>query len=525
MGASWPIRMLVYGAGDAINGSGALDKNIEAQLSRLRQVATNPYVAAVAQLDAAESAATRQVLDPTGKFAPLQVPEFNTGDPDVLMRFMAWGTWLLPAQRTILVLSGHGMAWEDDLARRVLGETRGMVRSKVKDVSSAGRHHPRRIFGHDMSKQDSLMRALLVDGNSRDFLSNAELGALCDQVATQVIGGKIDVLVFDACLMSSWELLQELGNSVSTVVASVDELSAAGVDLAGPVQAMTEARGELSASQLAGLFPEKFGPRVPFDSCVAVDLSRPEWSQALDHFRAFATQLHEWVRASPDNKRAMREALRSPSIALVHFSSGGLTDVEALARTVATALPGVPAECIQSINAAAAALRACVLGKSLGRDYERALGLSIFAPNSETVFAANRAEYGRLTFPLVTGWLSVLEATYAQEGAPTRGIPPKATPRAGAGQTRGGRPLVGEEAEQTTELLVSLRGIKLEPEVRERLEEAIRAVVLRLLGSADVTGDLHISPLSKFAKSRGIKLSPASASGLVIKVGEQPQVH
>jgi hypothetical protein len=42
-------------------------------------------------------------------------------------------------------------------------------------------------------------------------MSNAQPGSSCDQIGA-LLAGKIDVLVFDACLMSAWEILQELGD-------------------------------------------------------------------------------------------------------------------------------------------------------------------------------------------------------------------------------------------------------------------------------------------------------------------------
>ncbi|HSP77989.1 MAG TPA: clostripain-related cysteine peptidase, partial [Myxococcaceae bacterium] len=505
-----PIRMLVYGAGDAINGAGALDTQIHAQISRLLQVVTNQYVAAVAQLDAARTPAWRFLLDPWGRHRPMQVEEFNTGDPDALLRFVEWGMQVIPARRTVLVLSGHGMAWEDDLARQVLG-TRSLTRlpsPPEKEAPRGVRHHTRRLFGHNLDKVGTLSRAVLIDGHSRDFLSNAELASACERIASRLPGGRIDALIFDACLMSSWELLQEVSDSVRTVVASVDELSAAGVDLAQPARALTEARGELDAPQIAATFASHFAPQTSFDSCVAIDLSKPEWSLALNHFHNFATRLNGWVRSAPGNRETVRNALRVAATSVVKFTSGGLADAAALAQAV-EGMSGVPGECVQSLKAAVSTARSCVLGKQVGQDYQSATGLSLFAPNSATVYNTNRPEYLRLEFPNVTGWGSVLDAVYGRENVYTRFIQEAIPPTRGvAGLVAPTAEAQPEEALPSTEFLVAVRGVKLDSEVREGIEEAIRSVVLRVLGSAELRGELHISPLRKFAKEQGLELSP-----------------
>ncbi|MCY1079149.1 clostripain-related cysteine peptidase [Archangium lansingense] len=559
----WPIRILVYGAGDAINGAGALDTQIHAQISGLLQVVTNPYVAAVAQLDAANGPAWRLVLDPSGRHQPTQVEEFNTGDPDTLLRFVEWGMHLIPARRTILVLSGHGVAWEDEMARKVLG-TATRFASPVQPTQKGVRHHARRLFGHNINMVGSMTRALLIDGNSRDFLSNAELASACDRIASQLPEGKIDVLVFDACLMSSWELLQELSNSVMTVVASVDELSAAGVDLARPAQALTQAQGQMDAPRIAATIASTFTPQTVFDSCAAIDLSKQEWTLALNHFHNFATRLHAWISSAPGNKEAMRNALRVAASSLVKFKSGGLADASALAQAVG-AMPGVPPECVQSINAAVAAAGACVMGKKVGRNYQRAMGLSLFAPDSDTVYNTNRPDYLRLQFPNVTGWGSVLDAVYGRENVftrflqpaipPTRGVegvsappsapqptmggaaqPPTSQPTmGGAAPPSASQPMMGgavppsapqpEEAAPMTEFFVAVRGIELDPDMREGIEEAIRSVVLRVLGNAELGGDLHISSLKKFAKTQGIELPQDGVTGIVVQAGEDQKLH
>src|SRR3954465_8924583 len=111
--SNWPIRIMLYGAGEAINGASELDSQIEAQLSGLARVATNYYVSALAQLDSSAVPPVRYVLDPLGQQPITQISDFNAGDPQELVNFAQWCTETCPAERSVLVLSGHGAAWED----------------------------------------------------------------------------------------------------------------------------------------------------------------------------------------------------------------------------------------------------------------------------------------------------------------------------------------------------------------------------------------------------------------------------
>jgi hypothetical protein len=423
----WPIRFMLYGAGDAVNGMGALDTEIQAQLSSLIRVATNPYVVAVAQLDSSSTPSTRYVLDPFGRQPISQFREVNTGDPAELLDFVQWSATLCPARRSVLILSGHGMAWEDEMAQNVVA-TRGLkpAATAVKSIPHA-RHHSRRLFGRNLSKTTAMTRAVLIDGTSRDYLSNAELGSVCYRIAS-MLGDKLDVLVFDACLMSSWELLQELSGSVKTVVASVDELSASGVDLARPAYAFSTNGGEVEPKQMAATFAAYFTPRANFDSCIAIDLSGQEWASALAHFRIFANNLLPWLQASPNHAEAARGALKHAATSLAKFTSGGLGDVAALASAI-TAIPQIPGASAQSINAVVAALRSCILGRNVGRDYQSALGVSVFSPDSASVYKTNRSDYLRLQFPNASGWGPVLEVLHGSETTP------RLTPTSGGGNS------------------------------------------------------------------------------------------
>lgn len=406
----WPLRISVYGAGEAINGAGALDQQILAQLYNLGRVATNRFVAATAQLDSSSVPSVRFVLDPLNRQSPIQLPDVDVGDPQELVNFAEWSGEICPAKQSVVVLSGHGAAWEDEIARQVVG-TRGIsMPAGAKSVPAGAWHHARSLFGPKITPEGSVARALLIDGSDHDFLSNAKLGAVCDRMATMQ-GGVIDLLVFDACLMSSWEILTEITPAVSTVVASVDELSAAGIDLSGPVMVATQNQGQMAAKELAGTFAELFQPKASFDTCVAIDLSISQWAAAISSFGAFCDNVLPWIEASPTNASKMRDALGGAATSIVRFWNGGLADVSALAQAV-TAISGLPNACQQALRNAESALSACVIGKSLGSDYSNAMGLSVFAPNSLTNFTTNRPDYSRLRFSSTTGWIGVLDALF-----------------------------------------------------------------------------------------------------------------
>jgi Clostripain family len=508
--SDWPIRVMLYGAGDAINGANALAPEIQQQLSRLSQVATNRYVAAIAQLDASNVPTLRYVIDPAGRQPVNQLADVDTGDPSELVAFVSWSAAICPAQRSVLVLSGHGAAWEDALVDQVLGTpVAALTRSATAVAQVPGAiHHARRLFGSGVTPAGTATRAVLIDGDKRDYLSNAQLGAACETIS-QLLGGPIDVLVFDACLMSSWEILQELSGSASTVVAAIDEISAAGIDLASPVYTLSVASGAGDATTIAATIANKFQPQAAFDSCIAINLLNRNWTAALGYFRAFCGAFLPWVQASPANADAARSALRYAATSIVKFTGGGLADIGALAGAIAN-IPSAPAEAITNAKAAAAALQACVLARATGSDYQAAIGLSIFAPNSSTVYATNRPEYVRLQFPNASGWSAVLDVLYGFPNEIARfltnaGVAP--VPAAAAGADGG-----------DAEFVVSLRGFPIDDGTRGQIEKAINRAVLEVLASIDMLGDVNVTPPGPFAQTRGLRLPSGlgSTAGLVV---------
>lgn len=515
--AGWPLRILVYGAGEAVNGASALASQIQTQLHNLSQVATNRSVAALAQLDASDVPTQRQVLDPQGRQPVYSLPNVDVGDPAALLDFVRWSVSLCPADRTVLMLSGHGAAWQDSMVTGVLGPSVATSRGVTGvPVVPGAVHHPRSLFGENVGPGASITRAVLIDGHDRDYLSNAELGSAVSDIR-MVLGEKIDTLVFDACLMSSWEILQELSDGVDVVVASIDELSAAGIDISATARQLTVQQGAATGQAIGTMLATGFKPQTSFDSCVAVDLSRPDWAAAVQAFRSFCAAALPWVQASTANADAFRQALRTASTSLVEYSGGGLADVSALAAAVA-AVPGMPAEAVSGATAAATAVRACVLARSTGADYRSATGLSVFAPGSVTVYGSNRSDYIRLQFSVLSGWGGLLDQTYGLGDAVTRfisGIPvqepaPIPTPL----------PAPVPAPATTTEdaeFVVSLGSLELDQQTVQEIETAINRAVLDILAELDLLGGISLLPPDQVTATRSLSLAGIGPTmGLVI---------
>lgn len=191
--AKWTV--MVYMAGDNNLESAAM-----VDLKEMAKVGSTSDVNIVVQLDRERDNITKRIrVLKKGHTSPtLLLPETDTGDPAVLTDFFQWSVANYPADRYMLVLWNHGGGWWED------------ERSGRKKRLSFFKHaHP--AIGK---------RGICYDDTSNgDCLDNAELKNALAGFST-LIGGKLDILGMDACLMQMAEVAYQLKDSVSFIVGS-----------------------------------------------------------------------------------------------------------------------------------------------------------------------------------------------------------------------------------------------------------------------------------------------------------------
>jgi len=123
--------------------------------------------------------------------------ECNMGDPATLSAFIRFCRENYPSEMTMLVMSDHGGGW--------------------RRTSSAG-SNPRHAA--------LTLRDISIDETSRgDSLSIREFS---DAIADATDGQKIDLVLFDACIMGMVEVGYEIRNNVRYMVASTENVPLSG---------------------------------------------------------------------------------------------------------------------------------------------------------------------------------------------------------------------------------------------------------------------------------------------------------
>lgn len=183
----------------------------------------------------------------------------DTGDWRRLADFIRWGHASFPARRYALVILGHGSGW--------------------RDISQA--------------------KGLALDGETGRGIENRELAR-----AIAESGGKLDLLVMNACLMQTAEALYDLRDSASYIVGSENVMRGMPYET---ISAALNAAPATAPAELAALFAQKhwevFGRYAHQNPTIsAVDASRlPEFFRLLD----------DWSRAAVERgeKGAVRRQL------------------------------------------------------------------------------------------------------------------------------------------------------------------------------------------------------------------------
>lgn len=226
MTREWTI--LVY-----LGGDNDLEERCLDDLREMKTVGSSDSVAIVAQIDRMSDSVTRRYFVRAGAALEddllQELPEINTGDPATLVDFVRWATDSYPSHRTALILGSHGAGWKDvDIYRSAENAARERPQAMPATQRGADDADPplrqalflstlRQILAYPAEE-----RAIMFDDTSRDFLDSLELRKALCQLAAE-LGRPLDLIGFDACLMSALEIAFQLRGACRVMVGSQND--------------------------------------------------------------------------------------------------------------------------------------------------------------------------------------------------------------------------------------------------------------------------------------------------------------
>jgi hypothetical protein len=408
----WTV--MVYLAGD-----NNLDSAGVADLAEMKTVGSTRDISVVAQFDRSGSKrlTNRYVLQkgtPIAEDVVTALGETNTGDPAVLRDFVRWAAADHPAEHYMLIIWNHGAGWDDanlyegdyfsgaapPVVRKGVRLTRGDGLTPpvaMGTARAAFRRGRRALFGPTVSTLLSA-RAIAFDDQAKDYLDNRELKRVLGEIR-RTLRRKIDILGFDACLMSMVEVAYQMRGAVRLTCGSEEEEPNEGWPYGTILKALA-AKPSMTPAALAELVVKKYlASYAPSDGVTfsAVDLSGVD---ALAHAvnglgRALAAALAD--RVACDAIVAVRAQVQEYSAPYDQYCD--LADLCALlARRVRR--PDLKRAC----DAARAALgRAVIAAGAKGAGVEHSRGISIYFPKKSV-----SPLYATLDFAKTGAWASFI---------------------------------------------------------------------------------------------------------------------
>jgi hypothetical protein len=215
-----------------IAGDNDLDEFGLSDLAEMKQVGSTDDVDVVVQFDRMGDDVTRRYhVTRNGSVDDDVVEELgetNTGDPQVAIDFLTWGIERYPSDKVLAVIWNHGSGIDEaDVYARASARGMTVARRAEATATTVPREQVREIVSSDLRRsvfittvESALMsKAIAYDDTSRDFLDNAELKRVLEEVV-RTTGKPIDVLGFDACLMNLVEIAYQLRGLAGHVVGS-----------------------------------------------------------------------------------------------------------------------------------------------------------------------------------------------------------------------------------------------------------------------------------------------------------------
>lgn len=399
--AQWTILIFM-------NGDNNLEPDALLNFRQLARVGSTADVNVVVQFDRITKYAHTQPdwpqtlrfrvgkdMEPLPANALEDIGEADMGDGKVLADFVTWGMQKFAARHYMLVIWDHGQGWRlfvADLLKRhrlvqgsrttILADDAGslrassvLLRATEGVASQAGQTAPFR------SAPGDAYRSVSNDETNQDVLYNRKIQ---DSLEGSLYGKKIDIIAFDACLMSMIETAYALRNVGHYMIGSEELEPGPGWKYDDWLQAL-EANPSQDPLALARMTVDQYGKAYPpsSDDGPSVTLSAFDLSRTQDLAASIST-LSESLMAKLDSvlqsvieARAATMAY-APGYTFYHVDIGQFVN-QLSART---SDPDVKAKALSSLSILSDAVVANYVGPDRLGAYG-SKGLAIYFPGSE----------------------------------------------------------------------------------------------------------------------------------------------
>lgn len=363
----------------------AADNNLERyaiqDINELEKVGSTSQVSVVVQIDRTpgydESNGNWQTTrryyitadeDSTGISSDLieDLGELDSADPQTLADFIEWGTTTYPADNYLLVLWDHGRGWQTATTRL-------------------------------MTEQREI-KAINVDDTTRTEMTLSDLSACLEQ------GTRINVVLFDACLMGMLEVAYSIRNAADIMIASEENIPVTGQPYDRILYHLAVSPS-ISPSELSRRIVDEYMDRYVPSSTATFTLSAIDL-HSLESIVDAAHHLAQQVIANPDAwdvvRSAQAQAQRYDFDRNYYIAYKDLADFARLVYDLASN-PGIRS----AAGAVTEAVDSTVIyQRNSGGKVAESHGVSVYIPAPDSM----SVQYPLLNFARDTSWDEMLAA-------------------------------------------------------------------------------------------------------------------
>jgi hypothetical protein len=360
-------------------------------------------VATLALADFANAPAAVIEIGSDGPKVLEQWGEIDTGDPEVLARFLARALSTYPNARKAIGFWDHGTGVFDET-----DASEKLTFQQMMSVprSQCTRSRPRRRLFFPKGKLTDLpkIRAMLHDDTNGGLLTNLEAGKLLEVAfsAAGRSGDKVDLIFSDTCLNGMIEVLEQLKDYAVCIVGSSDLEPGAGWDYRrwySLVCSTPPAAPEDWARQAVQAYGEEYTPRPHLHPCTM---------GAFRSNNGITAAFGRLVSAAASEGAGAFFVLDQARAGAQGFANRDTYDILDFAQRVASlastsSLKGAAKDLSDACD------QARIESVALGRVAARSHGLAFWFPGSQYALASARETYERLAFNIATGWIEYLD--------------------------------------------------------------------------------------------------------------------
>ena len=335
---------------------------------------------------------------------------WDSGNPQILQQFVNWGMSAYPAERYLLILWGHGTGLDEACYWKPPYDHMS-VPGALRKI--AHRAKPVGLQAFDLARFEASLEFVVPDFSSGTALSNPQLAAVLNDVKKSA-GRKLNILGFDACVMSMAEVWYEMHDGVSVGIGSEQTIPLSSWPYRQILEALHNDPGmneRALARRVVELYCRFYKDPKPGD---AVTLGACE----LDDAERLVTATRRLTGALIDalDEADTRDTIVAARLKAQHFFVPEYMDLGNFCEILPNTLPhdSELARACRNVHDIIAE-KFVILAASSGRAMKRAHGVSIYfpawlaAPNYsnpkvDAAIEGIATNYGLLQFVHKTGW-------------------------------------------------------------------------------------------------------------------------